>query len=484
MGYEVPHFINGKRIKGKGRTLTIYNPALGEAAGSTYAANQPDVEEAVNSAKKAYVTWSQTPPLKRSKILFKFKNLLNENLEILARLITKEHGKTIEEAKGSIQRGIDVVDFLCNIPALLKSEFAGSVANGIDCYSIRQPLGVCAGITPFNFPSMIPLWMFPTAIACGNTFILKPSEKDPSCPLALAELAKEAGVPDGVVNVLQGDHETVDAILKHPDIKAISFVGSSKVAQHVYETGAKYHKRIQAFGGAKNHCVIMPDADIEQAAAAIVPSAYGSAGERCMAISVVVAVGDKTADRLIEKMKPLIKNLRIGPGDGNSIDLGPLVTKEHKARVLSYIELGQKEGATLAVTGSQFENEAGYFLGAYLFDLVEPTMKIYQDEIFGPVLCIVRVHDFEQALKLINDHPYGNGTAIFTADGYTAKKFANEVEAGMVGINIPIPVPVAYQSFGGWKQSVFADIGMYGMEGIRFYTKIKTVTERWFPRKE
>lgn len=484
MVYQVPHYINGKRTTGKGETLPIFNPALGKQCGETYVAKNAEVDDACQHALKAFATWSKTPPPKRAEIMFKFKHLLEEHLVELAGLISKEHGKTIDEAKGSIRRGIDVVDYLCAIPSLLKTDFTHMVAKDIDCYAMRQPLGVCAGITPFNFPGMIPLWMFPTAIACGNTFILKPSEKDPSCPLALVELASKAGFPDGVINVVQGNHETVDAILKHPDIKAVSFVGSSKVAEHVYVTSTQHHKRVQAFGGAKNHCIIMPDADLDQAAAAIVPSAYGSAGERCMAISVIVTIGDKVADALIKKMKSHIQKLKIGSGDMAQIDIGPLVTKEHKEKVLAYIDSGVKEGAELLVAGERFEDDAGFFLGAFLFDHVKPHMKIYQEEIFGPVLSIVRTKTFEEALELINTHPYGNGTAIFTSDGYSAQNFAENVEAGMVGVNIPIPVPVAYQSFGGWKQSVFADIGMYGMEGIRFYTKIKTVTERWFPRKD
>lgn len=486
MVYEVPHFINGEKIKSKGERLDIYNPATGEVQGYIHIADEKTLNHAIDAAKSAFTSWSKTTPLQRAKILFKFKTLLEANMDLLANIVTSEHGKTLAESQGSIQRGIDVVDFACGIPHHLKGSFAENVAGGMDSYSLHQPLGLCVGITPFNFPAMIPLWMFPMAMACGNTFILKPSEKDPSCAIKLVELAKEAGVPNGVVNVIQGDKTTVDALITHRDVKAVSFVGSTPVAEHVYQTAASHHIRVQAFGGAKNHCIVMPDADLDEASDAIIASAYGSAGERCMAISVIVTVSDEVADKLIKKMSPKIKKLMIGSGVKPKIDMGPLVTKAHLNRVKSYVELGQKEGATLVIDGSQYHpsgEQGGFFMGACLFDHVTPSMRIYREEIFGPVLSIVRVNDFESALELINHHEYGNGTAIFTRDGGTARQFAERVEVGMVGINVPVPVPVAYQSFGGWKRSIFADIGMYGMEAIRFYTKLKTVTKRW-PKKE
>lgn len=485
MTYEVPHYIKGKATTGKGRKLDVYNPALGQKAGEVHVADKTTVDQAVASAKAAFPAWSAKTPNQRAKILFKFKYLLDQHIEELGQLVTKEHGKTLQEAMGSVQRGIDVVDFTTNIPYHLRGNYNGDVATGVDCYSLRQPLGVCVGITPFNFPAMIPLWMFPMAIACGNTFVLKPSEKDPSCPARMVELAHEAGVPEGVVNLVNGDKEAVEALIIHPDVQAVSFVGSSHVAEHVYKTAINHNKRAQAFGGAKNHCIVMPDADLEQAAKAIVESAYGSSGERCMAISVVVAVGDKIADELIAAMKPIIEGLRIGNGSGADIDMGPLVTNEHWERVQSYVALGKKEGAKVVVDKSGFKptgHETGYFMGACLFDEVTPDMRIYQEEIFGPVLSIVRTNDFTSALEMINNHQYGNGTSIYTRDGYTARTFADAVQAGMVGINVPVPVPVAYHSFGGWKHSIFADTQMYGAEAIRFYTKLKTVTQRWYSK--
>ncbi len=483
-GYEVPHFINGRQVKTQDRKLELYNPATGAVIGHVDVANHEIVAQAVNAAKAAFPAWSAMTPPQRAKILFRFKTLIEQNKDSLARLITQEHGKTLNEAMGSLQRGFDVVDFTCGIPSHLKSAYASDVGTGVDSFALTQPLGVCAGITPFNFPAMIPLWMFPMAIACGNTFVLKPSEKDPSCALRLVELAKEAGVPDGVVNLVNGDKETVDALLTNPDIKAVSFVGSSAVAEHVYKAASAQNKRVQAFGGAKNHCIVMPDADLDQAADALVTAAYDCAGERCMAISVVVAVGDQVADKLIEKMKPRIVNLKIGPGTTPGVEMGPLVTRQHWEKVKSYVELGKQEGAKLIVDGSQYKSKEqpnGFYMGGCLFDHVKPGMRIYREEIFGPVLSVVRVPDFETALQLINDHEYGNGTAIFTRDGYTARTFADKVQVGMVGINVPVPVPVAYHSFGGWKRSIFSDIGMYGNEAIRFYTKLKTVTQRWFP---
>lgn len=485
MVYEVPHFIKGQTVISDGRKLDIYNPANGKVIAHVAVANQQIVDQAVQTAKIAFQEWSKTTPLQRAKILFKYKTLLETHIEKLAKLITQEHGKTIAEAIGSVQRGIDVVEFACGIPSHLKGSMAEKVTSNMDSYSLHQPLGVCVGITPFNFPGMIPLWMFSMAIACGNTFVLKPSEKDPSCSILLLELAKEAGLPDGVVNVVQGDKETVERLITHPNVQAVSFVGSTPVAEHVYKTAIAHNKRAQAFGGAKNHCVVMPDADLDQAADAIVASAYGSAGERCMAISVVIAVGDDIADTLIKKMKPKIENLKIGAGTENNIDMGPLVTAQHFERVKSYIDIGKQEGAELVIDGSAYkpkQADQGYFMGGSLFDHVKPSMRIYKEEIFGPVLSVVRVPDFSTALALVNSHEFGNGTSLFTCDGYTARVFAEQVQVGMVGINVPVPVPVAYQSFGGWKRSIFSDIGMYGLEAVRFYTKLKTVTQRWYPR--
>lgn len=487
MTYHVSHFINGKLITDSNETLDIYNPATGKLIGHVAIANHDIIDKAITAAKAAFPVWSNTTPLRRARILFQFKILLEQHIDELALLVTQEHGKTLSDARGSIQRGIDVVEFVCGIPNLLKGSYSENVATDMDSYSIRQPLGLCVGITPFNFPAMIPLWMFPMAIACGNTFILKPSEKDPSCSLRLVQLAKEAGVPDGVLNLVQGDRRAVEDLLSHPDVKSISFVGSTPVAEHVYKTAVHYGKRVQAFGGAKNHCVVMPDADIEQAIEAIVGAAYGSAGERCMAISVVVAVGDKVANELIEKIKPLVNNLKIGIGTSSDVEMGPLITQGHWERVKSYIDLGIKEGATLVTDGRDYKpkgQEEGFFMGGTLFDKVTPEMRIYKEEIFGPVLVVIRVPDLNSALNLINEHEFGNGTAIFTRDGHTARTFATQVQAGMVGINIPIPVPVPYHSFGGWKRSMFGDIQMHGMEGVNFYTKLKTITQRWLKDKK
>jgi malonate-semialdehyde dehydrogenase (acetylating)/methylmalonate-semialdehyde dehydrogenase len=479
MSYQVSHFINGKSVSTKNRTQEIFNPATGEVVGQVDMADKKIIEDAIAAAKAAFPAWSATPPLKRARILFKLKTLLEQHTDELAEMVTREHGKTLSDAKGSIQRGIDVVEFVCGIPHLLKGNYSEDVATDIDSYSVRQPLGVCVGITPFNFPAMIPLWMFPMAIACGNTFVLKPSEKDPSCPMRIIELAKQAGVPDGVLNLINGDKEAVDGLLIHPDVKAVAFVGSTPVAEYVYKTATSHGKRAQAFGGAKNHCVVMPDADLEQTADAIVGAAYGSAGERCMAISVAVVVGDKLADQLIEKIKPRVAQLKIGNGMKSENEIGPLITHAHWEKVKSYVDLGEKEGAKLILDGRALKIDKGFFMGACLFDQVKPSMRIYNEEIFGPVLSIVRVPDLKSALKIINEHEFGNGTAIFTSDGNAARTFANEVQVGMVGINIPIPVPVAYHSFGGWKRSLFGDIHMHGMEGIQFYTKLKTITQRW-----
>jgi malonate-semialdehyde dehydrogenase (acetylating)/methylmalonate-semialdehyde dehydrogenase len=483
MSYTINHFINNASVAGKkDRLHPLHNPATDEVIGQVAYADSQQMEQVIAAAKAAFPGWSAIPAARRARILFKYKELLEKHLDELAALVTAEHGKTLNDAKGSIMRGIEVVEFACGIPNLLKGWFSEDVGTDVDSHTIRQPLGVCAGITPFNFPAMIPLWMFPLAVACGNTFILKPSEKDPSCPLRLAELFKEAGAPAGVLNVINGDQEVVNVLLTHPDIAAVSFVGSTPVAEYIHKTAAAHGKRVQAFGGAKNHCVVMPDADLDQAADAIVGAAYGSAGERCMAISVVVAVGDQLADTLIAKLKPRVHELKIGPGTDPKVEMGPLINKQHLAKVKSYVDLGVKEGAQLVVDGRNFKaqgHEKGYFMGGCLFDKVTPTMRIYQEEIFGPVLCVVRAPDFSTALQLVSDHEYGNGTAIFTRDGNTARTFASKVRVGMVGINIPIPVPTPYHAFGGWKRSIFADIHMQGTESVSFYTKLKTITSRW-----
>lgn len=483
MPYQIDHLINGKQVAGTSNHFQeLYNPVTGELIGKVALADQAEINQAVAAAKNAFPVWAQTPANKRAQILFTYKNLIEQHMDELAHLISNEHGKTLSDACGSIQRGLAVVEFACNAPAHLKGEFSENVGPGIDCYSVRQPLGVCVGITPFNFPAMIPLWMFPLALVCGNTFILKPSERDPSCPFRLAELLQQAGLPDGVLNVINGDKTAVDALLAHPDVKAVSSVGSTVAAKHIYTTAAAHGKRVQAFGGAKNHCVIMPDADIDQTVDAIMGAAYGSAGERCMAISVAVAVGDKVADELIKRLTPKVQTLQIGASTAPETEMGPLVTREHLQRVQAYVATGIEEGAQLVVDGRKSTNIAfpqGNFMGGCLFDRVTPKMKIYQEEIFGPVLSVVRVPDFTTALTMINEHPYGNGTAIFTRDGEVARTFATQVQAGMVGINIPIPVPAAQYSFGGWKNSFFGDLDMHGPEGIQFYTKLKTITSRW-----
>ncbi len=477
------HWIGGKFATGSSdRKGRVFNPATGEQVAEARLANVADVNAAVAVAKAALPEWSATPPLRRARIMFRFNELILANEQELAEMITNEHGKTIEDAKGDILRGREVVEFACGIPHLLRGDFTEDVGTGVDAYSIRQPVGVCAGITPFNFPAMIPLWMFPLSIACGNTFILKPSERDPSCPLRLVELAHEAGVPEGVVNMVNGDKEAVDAILTHADIDAVSFVGSTPVAQYIYSTAAEHGKRVQALGGAKNHMVVMPDADMEQAADALISAGYGSAGQRCMAVSVAVAVGDDTADALVEKLTPKIQELKIGPGNGDDIEMGPVVTKQAQERIFSLIDQGEKDGATLVVDGRGFKMqgyENGYFMGGTLFDNVTEDMSIYREEIFGPVLSLVRSQDYEDAVDLVNRNEYGNGTAIFTRDGDAARDFAERVQIGMVGVNVPIPVPVAYHSFGGWKRSLFGDMHMHGMEGVRFYTRQKAITSRW-----
>ncbi len=479
----IHHYANGRIVEGtSGRFGDVYNPAIGEVIRRVSFADAAEVNQVVEAARDAFPGWAATPPVRRARVMFKMKQLLEDNLDEMAGLLTEEHGKTVDDAKGSITRGIEVVEFACGIPHLLKGEFTEQVGGGVDSYSLRQPLGVCAGITPFNFPAMIPLWMSPIAIACGNTFVLKPSEKDPSLSLRLAELYKEAGLPDGVFNVVQGDKEAVNALLAHPDVAAISFVGATATAEYIYRTGCAHNKRVQALGGAKNHMVVMPDADMEQATDAIMGAAYGSAGERCMAISVAVAVGDQVADDLIGRLMPRVRALKVGPGTDPEVEMGPLVTKEHYDKVTGYIGKGIEEGADLVLDGRDLTlqgYENGYFMGGSIFDRVTADMSIYSEEIFGPVLSVVRAPDYGAALDMVNGHEYGNGTAIFTRDGDAARDFASNVKIGMVGVNVPIPVPVAYHSFGGWKRSLFGDHHMHGPEGVRFYTKLKTMTSRW-----
>ena len=479
---SIEHFIDGKTVKGSSkRKSKVFNPATGEQASEVNLASKQDVDLAVEKAKKAFINWSKKPPAQRAKIVFKFKELIEKNSDELTKLIVSEHGKVYADAMGSLTRGLEVVEFACGIPHLLKGEFTENVGTDVDSWSIRQPLGVCAGITPFNFPAMVPMWMFPIAIACGNTFVLKPSEKDPSCSIKLAQLFKEAGLPDGVFNVVNGDKEAVDALLTNKDVVAISFVGSTPIAKYIYENSAKNEKRVQALGGAKNHCVVMPDCDLDQAVNGLMGAAYGSAGERCMAQSVAVAVG-KIGDQLVNKLEKKVQSLKVGPGLDKNSEMGPLVTKEHLERVRGYVDLGVKEGAKLVVDGRNIKlqgYEKGFYIGGCLFDNVDKKMRIYKEEIFGPVLSVVRVKDFESAVNLINDHEFGNGTSIYTRDGDVGRTFSSKIKIGMVGINIPIPVPVAYHSFGGWKRSLFGDQHMHGMEGVRFYTKLKTITSKW-----
>ena len=478
----IEHFINGKIVPGVSeRKGKVFNPAIGKQESEVRLASAKDLDLAVQKAKTAFETWSNVTPIQRARIIFKYKELIEKNSDLLAKMIVSEHGKVYEDAKGSLTRGLEVVEFACGIPQMLKGDFTENVGTNIDSWSMRQPLGVCAGITPFNFPAMVPMWMFPMAIACGNTFILKPSEKDPSCPLKLAELFSEAGLPDGVLNVVNGDKEVVDAILEHKDISAVSFVGSTPIAKYIYENAAKNEKRVQALGGAKNHCVVMPDCDLDQAVNGLMGAAYGSAGERCMAQSVAVAVGN-VGDKLVGELSKKVEALKIGPGMDKSSEMGPLVTREHLERVRGYVDLGIKEGADLVVDGRDIKlqgYEDGYYIGGCLFDNVKKDMRIYKEEIFGPVLSVVRAKDFDEALNLINDHEFGNGTSIYTRDGDAGRTFANKIKVGMVGINIPIPVPVAFHSFGGWKRSLFGDQHMHGPEGVRFYTKLKTITSRW-----
>lgn len=483
MPVSIPNFIDGQQVSSRGsRTSAVFNPASGEQTAALGLATREDVREATAAARKAFSSWANTPPLRRSRILNHFLRIVEERIEELASVITSEHGKVLSDAKGEIQRGMEVVEFAIGAPQLLKGEITENIGTRVDSHSVRQPLGVVAGITPFNFPVMVPMWMFPVALACGNTFILKPSERDPSASLIMAAWLKEAGLPDGVFNVVQGDKEAVDALLVDPDVDAVSFVGSTPIARYIHETATRHGKRCQALGGAKNHMIVMPDADMDQAVDALMGAAYGSAGERCMAISVAVPVGDHTADRLIEKLAPKVRALNIGPGTDPEADMGPLVTRQHLEKVRSYVESGVSEGATLVVDGRDFRRqgfESGYFIGGTLFDRVTTEMKIYREEIFGPVLGVARASSYDHAADMINSHEFGNGTAIFTRDGDAAREFANQIQVGMVGINVPIPVPMAFHSFGGWKASLFGDHHMHGPEGVRFYTRLKTITSRW-----
>ena len=477
----IGHYIDGRLETGGTRSSPVFNPATGAAVATACLADPATVARAVAAAKAALPGWADTPPLKRARVLFRFKQLLDANFDELAALITREHGKVLADAKGELTRGLEIVEFACGIPQLLKGQYSDNVGGDIDNWSLRQPVGVCVGITPFNFPAMVPMWMFPVAIGCGNTFVLKPSERDPSTSLKLAQLFAEAGLPSGVLNVVQGDHEAVRALLEHQDVAAVSFVGSTSVAEHIYSTATKHGKRVQALGGAKNHMVVMPDADLEQAADALIGAGYGSAGERCMAISVAVAVGH-IADELVAKLAQRIRALKVNDGSAPGADMGPLITAAHRTKVESYIEDGVRAGAKLVIDGrglSVAGREGGFFLGPSLFDGVEPAMRIYREEIFGPVLSIVRVPDFAAAVELVNAHEYGNGVACYTSDGGVAREFARRIKAGMVGINVPIPVPLAFHSFGGWKRSLFGDHHIYGEEGVRFYTRYKSVMQRW-----
>ena len=480
---EYGHFIGGKRVSGNGgRCGEVFQPMTGEVRARVAFAAKAVVAEAVANAKAAQPAWAATNPQRRARVLMKFLELVNRDYDKLSDCLAREHGKTIADAKGDIQRGLEVVEFACGVPHLMKGEFTEGAGPGIDIYSMRQPLGVVAGITPFNFPAMIPMWKFGPAIACGNAFLLKPSERDPGVPMMLAELMLEAGLPAGILNVVNGDKEAVDAILDHPDIAAIGFVGSTPIAAYIYARGSAAGKRVQCFGGAKNHMVIMPDADLDQAVDALVGAGYGSAGERCMAVSVAVPVGAKTADMLIERLTPRVESLKIGPSISADADFGPLVTALHVKKVKDYVALGIEEGAKLRVDGRDFKMqgyEKGFYMGGCLFDEVKPSMRIYKEEIFGPVLSVVRARNYDEGLRLANEHEFGNGVAIFTRDGDAARDFATRVNVGMVGVNVPIPVPLAYYTFGGWKRSGFGDLNQHGPDSVRFYTKTKTVTSRW-----
>ena len=483
MAKDIGHLIGGKRAAGtSGAFGPIFDPATGEESGRVAMGGPDEVAAAVEAARAAQPAWADTSIVRRARVMFRFKELIEKNMDELAKLVTSEHGKTIDDAKGSITRGLEVVEFACGIPQLLKGEFSHNVGTGVDLLSVRHPVGIAAGITPFNFPAMIPLWMAPLAIACGNAFFLKPSEKDPSCPMLLAELLQEAGAPAGIIQVVNGGKDAVNAILAHPGIAAVSFVGATATAEHIYRTGTMAGKRVQALGGAKNHMVIMPDADLDMAVDALMGAAYGSAGERCMAVSVAVPVGDATADALIEKLAPKVRQLKIGPGTEAGVEMGPLVTREHLDKVRSYVDLGIEEGAKLVVDGRDFRMqgyENGFFIGGCLFDNVTRDMSIYKDEIFGPVLSVVRAKTYEEGLDLAMSHEYGNGVAIFTRDGDAARDFASRINIGMVGINVPIPVPLAYYTFGGWKRSGFGDLNQHGPDAFRFYTRTKTITSRW-----
>ena len=479
----VAHWIAGQPYQDEHDQIApIYNPGTGEAYAQVALGGKAVVDRAVEEALKAFPSWASTPPLKRARVMFRFNELLQKHVDELAELLSREHGKTLPDAKGEMSRAIEVVEFACGIPHLLKGEYSSQVSQSIDAYSFRQPLGVVAGITPFNFPGMVPMWMFPIALACGNTFILKPSERNPSVNMRIAELLKEAGCPDGVFNIVQGGKEAVDAILEHPSVEAVSFVGSTPIAEYVYQKGCAHNKRVQALGGAKNHMIIMPDADMDQAAEALLGAGYGSAGERCMAISVAVPVGEGTAEQLIERLAPMVKNLKIGAYTNDQSEMGPVITPAQQARIKGLIDQGVAEGAQMVVDGRDFTSEEhpdGFYVGGTLFDHVTPEMTIYQEEIFGPVLSMVRVDNYEEALDLIHSNPYGNGVAIFTRDGDAARDFVERIQVGMVGVNVPIPVPVAFHSFGGWKRSLFGSHHIYGPESVHFYTRLKAVTSRW-----
>ena len=478
---KIKNYIHGKIVCNSKKEQSVFDPSKGEEIAKVVLSDENDFINVIESSKKSQAEWSKTTPLKRSRIISKYKTLIENNLRELAELVSKEHGKTLEDAKGSVTRGLEVVEFACGIPHLLKGEFSQNVGTNIDSWSVRQPLGICAGITPFNFPAMVPMWMYPISIACGNSFILKPSEKDPSCGIKLAELFSEAGLPDGVFNVINGDKDVVNMILEEKSISSVSFVGSTPVAKYIYEKSASYGKRVQALGGAKNHLVVMPDANLNQAVDGIMGAAYGSAGERCMAVSVAVAVGG-IADKLVEQISNKAQTLKVAPWTDSASDMGPVISREHKEKILNYIDIGEKEGAKLVLDGRNIKiqgYENGYFVGPTLFDNVNQNMKIYKDEIFGPVLSVLRADTYEEALKLVNDHEFGNGTSIYTSDGEISRHFTTNCQIGMVGVNVPIPVPMAFHSFGGWKNSLFGDHAMHGNEGVRFYTKLKTVTSRW-----
>ena len=477
------HFIDGKAVAGKsGRMGDVFNPATGDVTAQVPLASADEVRAVIASSAAALPGWAATPPARRTQVLFRLRELLIEHTDELAELLSSEHGKTLPDARGELGRGIEVVEFACGIPQALKGEYSENVGTNVDSYTIRQPVGVVAGITPFNFPAMVPMWMYPVALACGNTFILKPSERDPSVAIRIAELATEAGLPDGVLNVVNGDKEAVDVLLTDPLVDAISFVGSTAIGEYIYKTGCANGKRVQALCGAKNHMVVMPDADMDQATDALMGAGYGSAGERCMAISVAVCVGDETADTLVGKLAPQVQALKVGPYSDEESEMGPVISRDAQVKIKGYVDAGVAAGAELVVDGRDISlqgYENGYFVGGCLFDRVTSDMSIYKDEIFGPVLCVVRAKDYAEALGLVNDHEYGNGAAIFTRDGDAARDFASRAKIGMIGINVPIPVPVAYHSFGGWKRSLFGDHHIHGMEGVRFYTRLKTMTTRW-----